>query len=510
MHYIGGNNRFEIIELLGKGGMGSVYKAYDTRLQEFVAVKSINSKYAQNSSVINMFLNEAKTSLSIIDKNIVRVRDVHVFNDDLYIVMDFIDGIDLKRWMVENSDIESRDAKEMYELIRPIFEALSSAHKITVHRDIKPANIMIDRDNRAYLMDFGIATVIEGSQITDEIKKRNLSVGTKNYMPPEQKNNANDIDKRVDIYAMGVIYYELLVGHKPDRDRVILASHFNSSVTADLDSLILKMLAPNREDRYADCFDIISDMEAVFNHTYRGKGETINGDSTGDIVEENFVTIPEGYFYRGSGLESTIQSEKPRAKIYLDSYRISIYPVTNSEYLEFLKANWLDYSIEFEYLCSQKPNHPVTNISWDETLHYCKCIGGELPTEAQWEKASRGKGKIYPWGDKFNEIYCNIENRIGESVAVDSFESGVSPYGCYQMSGNVWEWCLDDYIDDFYKKRDSKSSNPIAVTESDTKVIRGGGFDFVKSSARSSYRYYARRNHKSDNIGFRIVLNSRI
>jgi formylglycine-generating enzyme required for sulfatase activity len=95
-------------------------------------------------------------------------------------------------------------------------------------------------------------------------------------------------------------------------------------------------------------------------------------------------------------------------------------------------------------------------------------------------------------------------------VAVDSFESGVSPYGCYQMSGNVWEWCLDDYIDDFYKKRDSKSSNPIAVTESDTKVIRGGGFDFVKSSARSSYRYYARRNHKSDNIGFRIVLNSGI
>ena len=510
MMYIGESNRFEIIKLLGKGGMGSVYKAYDTQLQELVAIKSINHNYAQNESVINMFLNEAKTSLSIIDKNIVRVRDVHLFNGDLYIVMDFIDGIDLKQWMKRHQDVSLRDAEEMYTLIKPIFKALSSAHKVTVHRDIKPANIMIDSNNKTYLMDFGIATVIDGSKIIDEIKEKSLPVGTKNYMPPEQKNNANNIDQRVDIYAMGVIYYELLTGDKPNRDNIALASHFNSSVTVDLDSLILKMLAPNREDRYFDCLDIIADMDAIFNGVYRSKRWNCKIDSSMvEIIDENFVTIPKGYFYRGSGMESTVQVEKPRAKIYLDSYQISIFPVTNSEYLEFLQDNCFDYSEEFEYLCSERPNHPVTNISWDETLDYCKWIGGELPTEAQWEKASRGKGNIYPWGDEFNEICCNIENRIGESVAVDSFEAGVSPYGCYQMSGNVWEWCLDDYVEMFYKTRESKSRNPISVVDGDTKVIRGGSYDFVKSSARSSYRYYAKRNHKDENIGFRIVLNDR-
>ena len=510
MQYIGENNRFRIEELLGQGGMGSVYKAYDTQLQELVAIKSINSNYSQNQTVVNMFLNEAKTSLSIIDKNIVRVRDVHLFNNDLYIVMDFVDGIDLKGWMRENSDMGLRDAKEMYLLIKPIFEALSSAHKVTVHRDIKPANIMIDREGKAYLMDFGIATVIDGSKIVDEVKEKSLAVGTKNYMPPEQRNNGTDIDQRIDIYAMGVIYYELLVGDKPDRDNVVFPSHFNSSVTVDLDSVVLKMLAPNREDRYFSCLDIIADMEAVFNGIYRDNRWTNEISSfAGDIVEENFVTIPEGYFYRGSGMESTVQVEKPRAKVYLDSYQISIFPVTNREYLEFLQENYLNYSEEFEYLCSENPNHPVTNISWDETLDYCKWIGGELPTEAQWEKASRGKSNIYPWGDTFNEIYCNIENRIGESVPVDSFESGTSQYGCYQMSGNVWEWCLDDYIEKFYRKRESKVSNPISVTDGDTKVIRGGSYDFVQSSARSSYRYYAKRNHKENNIGFRIVLNGR-
>jgi len=510
LDYIGENDRFEIKKMLGKGGMGEVYKAYDTQLREMVAIKSISCKYNKNQAVIDMFLNEAKTSLLITHQNVIRVRDILFFEENYYLIMQFIDGIDLKEWMSISSDIKSRDAKKMYELIRPILEALAHAHQYTIHRDIKPANIMLGKDNCIYLMDFGIATVTKGSKIADVIKDKNMPVGTINYMPDEQRRGSKDIDKRVDIFAMGVVFYELLTRQKPNRENIALASCYNESVTAQLDVVILKMLASDPKDRYASCSDVIDDMDAVFSG--RGGGTGINRTPIEPCVinEKNFVTIPKGNFYRGSGAESKIEVEKPRKKITLDSYRIGIYPVTNAEYLLFLDDNKIVYSNEFREICKKNPFHPVTGVTWDEALQYCKCVGGTLPTEAQWEKASKGtKSRVYPWGGEFNLRYCNIENSIGQTVSVDSFPDGVSEYGCYQMSGNIWEWCLDDFVDDFYKSRESKKDNPIAITNSDTKVLRGGSFDFVKSSARTSYRYYSRRNHKENSIGFRIVLEGK-
>jgi serine/threonine protein kinase len=507
--YIGSENRFEIKERLGVGGMGEVFKAYDTKLQEIVAIKSITGKYAQKKEVIDMFLNEAKTSLKITHKNVVRVRDILHFEGNYYLIMQFVDGYDLKRWMRLNIDIKSRDAKEMFRLIKPIFEALAHAHEYTIHRDIKPANIMLDsQDGEIYLMDFGIATVTKGSKITDVIKDKKMTVGTPAYMPPEQIKGSKDIDKRVDIFAMGVVYYELLTKQKPNRLKIALPSHFNESVNPELDAIIIKMLALNPKERYHNCLDIIYDIEAVLKGKKISNVETII-TKAGEINQENFETVAEGKFYRGSGLESSIAVEKPRKRIHLDEYRISIYPVTNIEYAEFLKENkTVTPPDSFNDICNKKPNHPVTNVSWDEAMLYCKWIGAKLPTEAQWEKSAKGtKSRIYPWGNEFNQSYCNIENSIGESIAVNSFENGISQYGCYQMSGNIWEWCLDDFVDNFYKTRGSKNANPIAITNSDTKVLRGGSYNFVKSSARTSYRYYSRRNHKDETIGFRVVLD---
>jgi serine/threonine protein kinase len=505
MHkYIGEGERFEIIEVLGEGGMGKVFKAYDTQLQEMVAIKSIHTKFNKNNSVINMFLNEAKTSLKITHKHVIRVRDILYFLNNYYLIMEFVDGIDLKIWMKKNPEIESRDAKSIYLMIRPIFEALVDAHHYTIHRDIKPANIMISRENHIYLMDFGIATVIKGSKINDVIKEKNIYVGTPSYMPIEQERGDIDIDHRVDIYAMGVIFYELLTLQKPLKKNITLASYFNQSVTVELDRLILKILAFEREDRYSNVEKIINDMDTLFSNDI--EEERLSIEVGGELNLENFVSISEGDFFRGSGLESKIDVEKPRKKIYLDAYHIGIYPVTNKEYLFFLKENNMVES-HIEKLCITKENHPVVGISWDEAMLYCAWIGGELPTEAQWEKASKGiKNSIYPWGNEFNINCTNIENSIGQTVPVNSYSEGISSYGCYQMSGNTWEWCRDDFIDNFYKKRESKKKNPVALTNSDTKVIRGGSFNFVHSSARSSYRYYAKRNHQNDNIGFRVVV----
>jgi serine/threonine-protein kinase len=506
--YIGESNRFKVLEILGEGGMGKVYKAYDNQLKELVAIKSISKKLNTDKAIISIFLNEAKTSLQITHKNVIRVRDILFFDNSYYLVMQFIDGFNLQQWMRINRDIKLRDAKKMYYLIRPIFEALEEAHKYTIHRDIKPANIMLDNNDNIYLMDFGIATVIKGSQIQDVIKKRRKIVGTPSYMSPEQIKGVEDIDNRSDIYSMGVVYYELLTNQKPSKDNIILASYFNESVTPLLDSIILKMLASKPNERYSSCSEIINDMDLLFSGALQVENKrTIKKPHS--INYNNFVLVSEGYFHRGSGIESKIDVEKPRAKIYLDNYYIGIYPVTNSEYLEFLKVNGLKYSELFETMCQEKPNHPVTEVSWDDAMLYCDWIGGSLPTEAEWEKASKGtRSRIYPWGNHFKHLYCNIENSIGQTVAVDNFSNGVSQYGCYQMSGNIWEWCLDDFVADFYQKRKSKIANPISKTDSDIKVLRGGGFNFVKSAARSSYRYYAKRNHKDITIGFRVVLKS--
>ncbi|NPA60835.1 MAG: SUMF1/EgtB/PvdO family nonheme iron enzyme [Epsilonproteobacteria bacterium] len=511
--FIGDGERFRVVERLGSGGMGEVYKAYDRELREYVAIKTILERYVGRRDLINLFLNEAKTSLRVTHRSVIRVRDIIRFRRNYYLVMQFIDGYSLKSWMERNQDIKTRDAKKMFHMVKPILEALSYTHKYTIHRDIKPANIMVDRSGETLLMDFGIATVIDGSQIEDVIKERGMRIGTPDYMAPEQIRGVKDIDNRVDIYAMGVILYELLTKFKPNRESIKAPSYFNSSVSPELDMVILKMLEEDRERRYHLCDEVIDDIESIFDERDIESIQLAGGVSINrglNIVDrDRFVYIPEGKFYRGSGPESKIDVEKPRRRLYLDGYSISIYPVTNMEYRLFLDENRdIKAPDNFDKICRERPNHPVVDVSWDEASIYCKWAGVVLPTEAQWEKASRGvKGQIYPWGNQFKDNYCNIEGGIGDTVAVDSFKMGVSPYGCYQMAGNVWEWCRDDFIADFYRSRDGNLDNPIALYGGDVKVLRGGAFNFVRSSARTSYRYHFRRDHRDINIGFRVVIN---
>lgn len=493
-------DKFEVISHLGVGGCGNVLKAKDCILLENVAIKVLNEEYANNDMVKNMFLNEAKICLKLIHKNIIRVREVNIHNSIYFMVMDYIDGMNLSQYL----KINTFEPKDFYFLMRDVLLALDYAHQFTVHRDIKPANIMVCKnDNRLVLMDFGISKALEDS----EIKNNTLidTLGTRSFMSPEQALSAKDIDKRTDIYAMGVIFYHTLTHTAPPKSEEIIPPHkLNNKISIQMSDIILKMLAYKKENRYQNIIDLVQDMDKIFDTNTNQQ----NPKQTQILNQtlENFVFVESGNFFRGSGSESSIEIEKPRKIIYQDSFFISKYPVTNKEYYEYIKEANIEVEFDIEQLAQLYPNHPIVNVSWSDAIAYAYFYGYDLPTESQWEKSAKGKSDyMYPWGNIFDITKANIGKPTGEVVSVFEYENSKSEYGCVQMAGNVWEWCKDSFEENFYKI--DNSLNPINNKEINKKVLRGGSYDFIPFSTRCAYRYSQEKDVKKKNIGFRVVKN---
>ena len=214
------------------------------------------------------------------------------------------------------------------------------------------------------------------------------------------------------------------------------------------------------------------------------------------------VYVPPGEFEMGDGEDSNC----PRHRVWLDGYYIGIYAVTNSQYQRFVAAaghrppsnsRWNDKGYE---------DHPVTDVSWDDAQAYAKWVGLSLPTEAQWEKAARGpRNWKYPWGDAWDGERCRHDGNRGSETtcAVYGYPRGVSGYGCYNMSGNVWEWCEDWYDSGYYRK--SPGRNPRGPDGGSDRVGRGGCWCNVASSCRASYRGRGGPGGRRDRLGFRLV-----
>ena len=215
------------------------------------------------------------------------------------------------------------------------------------------------------------------------------------------------------------------------------------------------------------------------------------------------LKIPAGKFTMGSN-ES--KDEKPVHTVYLDEYYIGKYEVTQDQYKNFIVAtghrkppgNWKP---------EEKADYPVTNVDWSDAAAFCKWAGGRLPTEAEWEKASRGTdGRKYPWGNKepdFNLL--NFNNNIKETTLVGSYPAGATQYGIMDMAGNVWEWCSDWYENDYYEN--SPAANPKGPKDGLVRSFRGGCFYDVAEYVRASNRFMLNPDSRSDNLGFRLVVD---
>ncbi len=354
-----------------------------------------------------------------------------------------------------------------------------------VHRDIKPENILIDDRNMIKIIDMGLAKFFL-SKTTTFFMSFPLQGGVLKYMSPEQSISYETVTPASDVYSFGATLYEMLGGDifgaftEPEsRDDI----HVINGIPDELNYILSKCMKRDMTRRYQSFRELkkalIHFVASVKNGSIHLKEnlrcstcgyispefETSAGFSSGKYIagpnDHQMVRIPAGEFYKGCsekhrrslgqkiGSTASLDDEKYQ-KVYLDTFEIDIFVVSNQQYHNFIKESgyqrmpdhWDKKKTSRYPFPEEQANHPVTNVSYDDALAYCRWTGLRLPTGEEWEKAARGKdGRLYPWGDEYKNDLCNsAESRNRKPVPVDRYEQGISPYGCYQMVGNIFEW----------------------------------------------------------------------
>ncbi len=248
----------EILELVGKGGMGAVYKARQPGLDRLVAVKILPPEVSQDPAFVERFTREAKALARLSHPNIVGVHDVGQAGGYCYFVMEFVDGINLRQAMRQG---ELKPA-EALKIVPQICDALQFAHdEGIVHRDIKPENILIDKKGRVKIADFGLAKLLGAAPQDISLTGTQQVMGTLHYMAPEQYLGARDVDHRADIYSLGVTFYEMLTGELPI-GRFAPPSK-KVQIDVRLDEVVLRSLEKEPEQRFQHASDIKVEMESI-------------------------------------------------------------------------------------------------------------------------------------------------------------------------------------------------------------------------------------------------------
>ena len=235
----------------------------------------------------------------------------------------------------------------------------------------------------------------------------------------------------------------------------------------------------------------------------------IVNDKDGSLL----VWIPAGEFRMGDGKGNN----EPQHTVYLDGYYLGVNCITNRQYKKFVdetghrppdKAEWGAPIWQGESYPDEYAEHPVVCVSWEDAVAYCTWSCLQLPTEAQWEKGSRGPGGlIYPWGNEWDDTRCRNAMNKGNGTTCPVFEypTGVSGYGTYNQSGNVWEWCRDWY--DTYYYVNSPRENPPGPTTGSNRVLRGGCWNYDYADYfRAADRYSYDPSYRIGDLGFRACL----
>jgi len=301
------NDRYQIIKTLGEGGMANVYLAHDTILDRDVAVKVLRGDLASDEKFVRRFQREALSASSLSHPNIVEMYDVGEDGGQYYIVMEFVDGKTLKQVLKQRGHLS---ITEVVDIMLQLTDGMAHAHDAyIIHRDIKPQNIMIMSNGVIKITDFGVATALNSTQLT----QTNSVMGTVHYLPPEQAQGKGSTI-RSDIYSMGIMMYELLTGlvpYKGDNAVEIALKHLkeplpsvrkqNSSIPQSIENIIIKSTAKNPKNRYTDSREMHDDIKTALDESRKDERRLV-------------YKYPENDFDETKQLDTEVSKVKDKVK----------------------------------------------------------------------------------------------------------------------------------------------------------------------------------------------------
>jgi tetratricopeptide (TPR) repeat protein/predicted Ser/Thr protein kinase len=299
-------NRYEIIQMLGEGGMGAVYKARDRELDRLIALKVIRPELAGHPRVLQRFKQELLLARQVTHKNVIRIFDLGVFDNLKFITMEFVEGRDLSSLL----DERKCTVPEAIDIIQQSCRALEAAHgENVIHRDLKPQNIMLSEGGKVYVMDFGLARTLESTGLT----QAGALLGTPAYMSPEQA-LGNTLDARSDLFSLGIIFYEMLTGVVPFKAETVLASmlkrtqgaatppvELDATIPKDVSDVVTKCLATDPANRYQSVGELLSDVDILAREygtaasTVTAGGVSRRGSGAGSVLSTalSAIQVPE-------------------------------------------------------------------------------------------------------------------------------------------------------------------------------------------------------------------------
>jgi len=511
--------RYQIKSHLGTGAFAEVYKAVDGVLNRVVALKVLKPMLVADSEAFNRFQCEAQVAANLFHPQIATVLDMGEVEGSYYIAMRYVDGRSLDKVLSVRGALPWDEALRITEQVG---SALQFAHdKGLVHRDVKPQNIIVSASEGAVLTDFGLVKAMLSSGMSSTTSM----IGTPAYIPPEIW-EGKEATPASDQYALACVLAEMLTGKVLFNGKTppaVMAKHFQppelpaawpKDAPSGLPAVLSKALAKTPQERYTSNSEFLFTLSAPLPPNTGGgpspssaAGKTfavLKASSTipnlkseiQNLKSDNpagieWIEIPAGEFLYGKKEKQYIR--KP--------FLIGKYPVTQAQYQRFIDANpehpvpFIDADWARPYNwdkkkrkhLADKSNHPVVLVSWEDAQAFCRWAGCRLPTEVEWEKAARGEDeRTYPWGEDWVAgKYCNSnEAKIDGTTSVDEFPDGVSPYGVWDMSGNVWEWTLSPHEEGGY-------------------VLRGGSWYYSGDLVRSAVRYGCDPSHAYHYFGFR-------
>ncbi len=540
--------QYRIEGLLGRGGMGAVYRGVQESLHRPVAIKILPGEFSGSAEFVARFQREARVLARLQHPGIVAIYGFGQTNDGhLYIVMEYVDGADLQR-ILRGPGLHPAQASD---LLCQICDALDYAHQQgVVHRDIKPANILVTKDGRAKLADFGLARPMSEDHAALTIS--GVFLGTPAYMAPEQREGRSD--HRSDIFALGVLFYEMITRRRPEG--VFEPMSARVPVDARFDEVVTKAMRHEPARRHQQVLELKQEVEWI------GKSPPNPGEKTKPPSSFRFGSQAAfallaalligiagfAIWPKVSRRQTAIVAKPVAAEPFVNRLGMKFVPLPGRRALmcihETRRADYAAFAAENADVngawknvqvlgtpVSEKDDYPVVNVTWNEVTAFCAWLSARegrryrLPTDREWsvavgidtlepENATPSKlnqkvESVFPWGARWpppagsgNFADATTAQTFPGQGAIAGYTDGFATtapvmsfppnkLGFYDLIGNTLEWCVD-WFDETQQKR----------------TMRGGGWKgYGKTFLLSSCRYAYAPGGRSPEFGFRCVMD---